>query len=495
MMKKLVATLLALVALTGMNAQGVERPKLVVGLVVDQMRWDYLYHYRHLYGEGGLRRLVDEGFSCENTMINYLPTVTAIGHSSIYTGSVPALHGIAGNNFYEDGRNWSSCEDDNVRTVGSDTKRGQASPHNLLAATIGDELKIATDFKARVYGVAIKDRAAILPAGHAADGAFWWDKKAGNFITSTYYMDRLPQWAERFNKENHTAPDFDLNTSNLGVTMTFKMARAIIDNERLGHGEATDMIAISVSSTDAIGHTYGTRGDENREVFLTLDREMAQFFNYLDDKVGKGNYLLFLSADHGAAHNPNYLNKHKMPGGGWDLKSAKRGIDSLLTAKYGTRGLLRGIMDTRIYLNHHKMDSAGINITEAKTAVVDWLQRDKTLAFAVDCENLGGTTLPAFLRERIANGYHRHRSGDILIGTIPAHIYYNVTDKYIGTTHGVWNPDDSHIPLVFMGWHVKHGSTCAPTFIVDIAPTLSALLHIPRPNAAVGNPINEVINH
>ena len=479
----------ALIALTA-SAQGVERPKIVVGLVVDQMRWDYLYHYRDIYGQGGLRRLVDEGFSCENTMINYLPTVTAIGHTSVYTGSVPALHGIAGNDFIEDGIKKSSCDDNNVETVGSDTKKGHSSPHNLLAATIGDELKLATDFKARVYGVAIKDRAAILPAGHSANGAFWWDKKAGNFVTSTYYMDRLPVWAEEFNKKNHTEPGFELNTSNLGVTMTFKMAQAIIDGEQLGQGEVTDMIAISISSTDAIGHTYGTRGDENREVFLTLDREMASFFTYLDSKFGKGNYLLFLTADHGAAHNPNYLKRHHMPGGGWDKAATKQGIDSLLTAKYGSKGLLRDIVGTRIYLNHERIDSVRGDLREAKTLVVDWLKKDKTLAFAVDYENLENATIPQTLRERIANGYCRHRSGDIIIGTIPGHLYFNVKDDYIGTSHGVWSPDDSHIPLVFMGWHVTHGSTNTPTYIVDIAPTVCSMLHIPWPNATIGNPIN-----
>lgn len=492
MLKKL--SLLActlLIALTA-SAQGVERPKIVVGLVVDQMRWDYLYHYRDSYGEGGLRRLVDEGFSCENTMINYLPTVTAIGHTSVYTGSVPALHGIAGNNFIEDGVNKSSCGDETVQTVGSNTNKGQSSPHNLLAATIGDELKLATDFKARVYGVAIKDRAAILPAGHAANGAFWWDKKAGNFVTSTYYMDRLPQWAVDFNKKNHTEPGFELNTSNEGVGMTFKMACAIIDGENLGQGEVTDMIAISISSTDAIGHTYGTRGKENREVFLTLDRELASFFNYLDKKFGKGNYLLFLTADHGAAHNPNYLKEHNMPGGGWDKASTKRGIDSLLTAKYGCGDILRDIVGTRIYLNHEKIDSVGGNLSEAKTLVVDWLKKDKTLAFAVDYENLENATIPQILRERIANGYNRQRSGDIIIGTIPGQLYFNVKDTYIGTTHGVWSPDDSHIPLVFMGWHVKHGRTNAPTYIVDIAPTVCSMLHIPWPNATIGNPITAV---
>lgn len=494
MFKKFQLTLIAVLIALSATAQGVERPKLVVGLVVDQMRWDYLYHYRDLYGQGGMRRLVDEGFSCENTMINYLPTVTAIGHSSIYTGSVPALHGIAGNNFIEDGRNWSSCEDDDVKSVGSNTKKGQSSPHNLLAATIGDELKLATDFKSRVYGVAIKDRAAILPAGHAADAAYWWDSRAGNFVTSTYYMDRLPQWVEKFNRDNHTEPGFDLNTSNEGVTMTFKMAKAIIENERLGQGDVTDMIAISVSSTDAVGHTYGTRGDENREVFLTLDREMEQFFSYLDKKVGKGNYLLFLSADHGAAHNPNYLKQHKMPAGGWDKATAKRGIDSVLNEKYNQSNLLLDIVGTRIYLNHHKLDSAGIDAKEAKTAVVDWLKKDKTLAFAVDYENLDNTTLPPVLKERIANGYNRMRSGDIIIGTIPGHLYFNVKDTYIGTTHGVWSPDDSHIPLVFMGWNVKPGSTNVPTRIVDIAPTVCAMLHIPHPNAAIGTPIEQVIN-
>ena len=195
-MRKTILSVLLMVALAA--AAQVERPKLIVGLVVDQMRWDYLYRFQDEYGEGGLKRLLREGHSFENTMINYVPTVTAIGHASIYTGSTPALHGICGNNFFIDGKEVYCCGDSTVRGVGSDSKKGQMSPHNLLASTIGDELKLATNFRSRVFGVAIKDRAAILPAGHSADAAYWWDTTVGHFISSSYYMDRLPEWVERF---------------------------------------------------------------------------------------------------------------------------------------------------------------------------------------------------------------------------------------------------------------------------------------------------------
>ena len=198
-MKKNILILL-LLACSFMGHAQVNRPKLVVGIVVDQMRWDYLYYYNKEFVEGGFKRLLAEGYSCENTMIPYIPTVTAIGHSSIYTGSVPALTGILGNSFFINGKNTYCCGDDNVQSVGSSSKEGKMSPRNLLASTIGDELKLATDFKSKVIGVALKDRAAILPAGHSADAAYWWDTSAGHFVTSTYYMDKLPSWAVEFNK-------------------------------------------------------------------------------------------------------------------------------------------------------------------------------------------------------------------------------------------------------------------------------------------------------
>lgn len=256
-MKKVITFLFAAVlALPGFSA--IQRPKLVVGLVVDQMRWDYLYFYYEQYQDGGLRRLVDDGYSFENTMINYVPTVTAIGHSSIYTGSVPALTGIAGNNFWKDGRRTYCCTDTTVASVGSKSREGQMSPCNLIATGIGDVLKIATDYKAKVFGVALKDRAAILPAGHAADAAYWWDTSAGHFISSTYYMNELPQWVKATNKEIGVKPGTDVKTSVQGVAKTFQMAEAVLNNEHLGEDSVTDLLAISISSTDAIGHTFGT---------------------------------------------------------------------------------------------------------------------------------------------------------------------------------------------------------------------------------------------
>ncbi len=351
-MRKIKLTVLLFFSALMLSAQ-TERPKLVVGLVVDQMRWDYLYYYYDKFGEGGLKRLVDEGYSFENTMINYVPTITAIGHSSIYTGSVPALTGITGNAFYVDGQRMYCCEDSTAKTVGSNTKAGMMSPRNMLASTMGDMLKIATDFKSKVIGVALKDRASILPAGHSADAAYWYDEEAGHFITSTYYMNELPKWVKEFNEKNNTKPGFDIKTSNLGVTMTFRMAEAALENENLGSDEVTDLLAVSVSSTDAIGHEYGTRGKENYDVYMQLDKDMAHFFKMLDEKVGRNNYLLFLTADHGAAHNPNFLKSHKIPSGGWESRSVRTKLNEHLKETFKTTSnLVVGISSYKVYLNH-----------------------------------------------------------------------------------------------------------------------------------------------
>ena len=252
-MKNILCTALMLIASLTASAQ-LERPRLVVGLVVDQMRWDYLYYYYNDYGNGGIRRLLKDGFSCENTKIPYVPTVTAIGHASIYTGTTPALHGICGNHFFIDGQRVYCCYDSTVQSVGSNTKYGKMSPRNMLASTIGDELKIATDYQAKVIGVAIKDRAAILPAGHAANAAYWWDKKAEGFISSTFYMQELPQWVQKFNKKHKGFVEGEPIQSPKGVTLTFEMAEAALENEKMGQDDVTDLLTISISSTDGIGH-------------------------------------------------------------------------------------------------------------------------------------------------------------------------------------------------------------------------------------------------
>ena len=474
---------------------GIERPKLIVGVVVDQMRWDYLYYYYDKYEEGGLKRLLNEGFSCENTMISHVPTVTAIGHASIYTGSVPALHGIAGNNFFLNGKNVASVTDTTVNAVGStpDSEYGKYSPCNLLANTIGDQLKLATDFKSKVIGVALKDRAAILPAGHAADAAYWWDTKAGHFITSTYYMQDLPSWVKTFNRNNHTESGFDIKTSNKGVTMTFKMAEEAISKERLGKHEMTDMIAVSISSTDAVGHAYSTRGKENYEVYMQLDKDLAHFLRVLDREVGKDNYLLFLTADHGAVHNGNFLNSHNLPGGGFSTRPTYEALYNGLGKTFGVEGrYVKAIMDCRIYLDHDFIADNGLDLCKVKAEALKILKSDPQFAYVVDYEQVNSSTVPQFLRERIINGYNTHRSGDLMVVLQGGHQHGTVGPDYKGTSHGTWNPDDSHIPLVFMGWNVKHGSTSTPTYMVDIAATVCAMVHIQMPDCCIGNAIQEV---
>lgn len=489
MKKTLLSILLFLVAIIPSTAQ-VERPRLVVGLVVDQMRWDYLYYYYNDYGADGLKRLLDEGFSYENTQINYSPAVTAIGHSSIYTGSVPAFTGIAGNWFWENGQPTYCCADTTVKSVGSDSREGQMSPRKMLGTTIGDELHLATDFHSKVIGVALKDRAAILPAGHSANAAYWWDTSAGHFVSSTFYMNDLPQWVKDFNKANHTKPKFNIKTNDDGVTMTFRMAEAAVDNERLGQTAGqTDMLAISISSTDAIGHEYSTRGPENKSVYLRLDRDVATFLKHLDEEVGKGNYLLFLTADHGASHNYNFLKSHRIPADGWDYDKSVSELNKYLRSQFPsmTSDPVLGEDNYHFFFND-KAYSA-----EEKQKVIDasveYLKQDPQFLYVVDNEKISVSSIPEPIKSRLINGIFRGRSGEITVVTRPQIFGATVSPDYKGTSHGQPMAYDVHIPFVLYGWHVDHGESTKPVNITDIAPTICAMLHIQMPDAAIGNSV------
>lgn len=348
-------------------AAALNRPKLVVGIVVDQMRWDYLYRYYDLYGEGGFKRLLREGYNCENTMINYVPTVTAVGHSSIFTGSVPSIHGIAGNEMMINGKITYCCTDTTVHSIGSKSTAGCMSPRNLLTTTIGDELKTATDFNAKVIGISIKDRASILPAGHSANAAYWIDNSTGTFITSSYYMDKLPEWVSKFNKEYGGHTEKEISYSAYGNLMTEAMAKAAIEGEALGQDSITDMLTVSFSCTDKIGHKYATHSKEIQNIFVDLDKKLADMFSYLDQKIGKGQYLLFLTADHGAANNILMLQKHGIPAEGfWPDKTADE-LDGYLKQKFGVqKKLVKCILNYNVYLNHEAINSLALNLDEVK---------------------------------------------------------------------------------------------------------------------------------
>ncbi len=516
------------------------RPKLVVGIVVDQMRWDYLYKYANRYGSGGFNRLLREGFTCENTQIPYIPTVTAAGHTGIYTGSVPSITGIAGNEFViqATGELLYCTEDHSVKTVGSTSTAGEMSPRNLLSSTITDELKLATNFRSKVIGIALKDRGGILPAGHAADAAYWYDDLTGNWITSTFYMNQLPIWVNNFNNQKiaekyikqdwstlypintyiqstaddntyegklrgETAPVFPHLTSKMingnfsairntpyGNSITLDFAKDALINEKLGKGDQTDFLAISLSSTDYIGHQYGINSIEIEDTYLRLDKDLESFFKTLDATAGKGNYTVFISADHGAAHNPGFLKDHNIPGDLWPGPGVLKNLNTELEKKFSQPNLVLSLGNYQVNFNNLTIEKQNLNEQEIIDFSISYLRKQDGVAYVVDMEKAAFAAIPDFLRTKIINGYNRQRSGAIQIILQPGWFQgYSTT----GTTHGTWNPYDTHIPLVFMGWGIKHGSSNRPTSMADIASTLAALLHIQEPNGNIGSPIEEVL--
>lgn len=487
-MKRLFLSALVIVAALATFAQN--RPKLIVGIAVDQMRWDYLYRYYNLYGDGGFKRLMNEGYDCENTMINYIPAITAVGHTSIYTGSVPSIHGIQGNTFLLDGKMTYCTSDPTVEGVGTKSEAGQMSPRNLLANTIGDELKVATNFKSRVFGVAIKDRAAILPAGHAADAAYWIDGKQSKFVSSTYYMKQLPAWVEKYNKTVSKYTSDQISYSPAGNEVTVEMAKNLIKEEQLGQRGETDMICISFSSTDKIGHKYGTHCQLMQNQFVDLDKRLADFMTFLDSTVGKGQYLLFLSADHGAANNILMNQEHGIPAGGFFYNKELKELNAYLQKKYNTTAdLARYIMSYSVVLDHNAIAKAGLKLRTVRNDVIEYFQDKDYVAYAVNMDRVASATVPSAIKEKMINGYNRKRTGEIQLIMQPGwyEIYGDKIDE--GTTHGEWNPYDAHIPFLMYGWGVKQGKTNHPTHITDIAPTICNLVHIQMPNGCIGNAV------
>lgn len=520
------------------SQQKLERPKLVVGIVVDQMRWDYLYRFYDRYEkEGGFKRLLNNGYSCENTLIPYAPTVTACGHSTIYTGSVPGITGITGNAWWdkEQMRTVYCTEDNTVKTVGSTSSAGQMSPLNLLTTTICDELRLATNFQSKVIGISIKDRGAILPAGHSANAAYWYDPSVGKWITSSYYMPTLPLWVSTFNNLNlvdkylkngwellypantyiqSTADDkpyeskpfgvkfpYDLqkfigkdfskiSATPMGNSLTAEFAKAAVLNEHLGADNITDFLAVSFSSPDYIGHTFGPNSMESEDGFLRLDKEIGSFLDFLDKNIGKGEYTLFLSADHGVAHTPEFMQENKLSAGRVLMNNLVNQLNTLLEEKYKIKKLIVSNYNYQLHLNHPAIDSAKIDTKELTAWVVDYMSKKPGIARVIALSELNSVPLNGAIRKMLNNGYYPKRSGDIQLILSPNYIdAYSTT----GTTHGLWNPYDSHIPLLWYGWGIKAGKTNRETYMTDIAPTIAALLKIQMPNGSVGNVITEVL--
>ena len=521
------------------QSASVPRPKLVVGIMVDQMRWDFLYRFYERYGSGGFKRMLNEGFSAENTYINYLPSVTGAGHSSVYTGSVPAIHGIAGNDFIiqATGKTVYCTEDSTVSTVGSSTvDAGRMSPRNMLTTTMTDELRMATNFRSKVIAIASKDRGSIIPGGHTANAAYWYDGASGNWITSTYYMNALPAWVSDFNAQKYPekylkqdwntlypvntyiqstkddtpyegrfagtdSPTFPVRTSAMasrgfglitstphGSSLTLDLARAAIENEQLGADAVTDFLAISVSSPDYIGHQFGPNSIEVEDTYLRLDRDLATFFTYLDSKVGKGNYTIFLTADHAVQRNANYMRDNKMNAGIFQTSAVMQELNKVLESEFKVKSAVRSFSNYTVNLNYPAIRAGKSNLFDVKKRIIEFLQETEGVAYVVDMDEAQTANIPENYRERIINGYNRERSGVIQIVLKPA---WYPGSAATGATHGTLIPDDTHIPFVLMGWGLKQGKTNASYNMTDIAPTITGLLRIQEPNGNIGRAVTE----
>ena len=523
------------------------QPKLVVGIVVDQMRQEYLYRYESKFGENGFKRLMNEGFMLKNAHYNYVPTETGPGHASIYTGTTPSIHGIVGNDWYDrtSKTNVNCVSDENQKTVGAEAG-GAVSPWRMLSTTITDELKLSTQQRAKVVGVSIKDRGAALPAGHTPDGAYWYDGRNGNMITSTYYKQKLPDWVTKFNGQKladkylnqewntllpvnqyvESAPDdspyegrwkgknkpvFPYNLVELrkqmgefsllamtpfGNNLVADFAKAALLGENLGKDDITDFLAVSFSSTDAVGHAMGPDAVEVEDVYLRLDKTLEEFFTFLDKEVGKGAYTVFLTSDHGVAHVPQYLKDLRIPAGYFRPAYVKATLNEHLQKYFPNKLLLEEVTSDQIYLNQSAFTedpkSSGVDLLVATELITNFLLSTEGVAQVYSTSTLRQvSTSDPGIRGNVVRGFYSKRCGDILFALEPGWLAWG---GVTGSTHGSGYSYDTHIPILFYGNGIKKGSSSQYHAITDIAPTLSVLLKIKFPSGCSGQPITEILD-
>lgn len=506
-------------------------PRLVVGIVVDQMRHDYLHRFNPLFGNDGFRRLLREGYSFDHARFNYQPTVTAVGHATIYTGAIPAIHGIPENNYYDRKQRQVVyvVHDPEVLTIGGAPRAGGASPFRLRSSTITDELKLASP-ASKVIGIALKDRSAVLPAGHRGDAALYFDDQTGNWVTSSWYDDRLPAWVQRWNDDRRSdhyvartwelllprqayamctgdttayerplkgaswpafphqlkANDWkNMTATPFGNTITKDLAKEAIVHEGLGKDAHTDFLCISFSSPDIIGHAFGIHSLELADCYARLDRDLADLFRFLDQQIGMKDVLIFLTSDHGAAPNPLFAEEHQLPGGRLQAEQWLAAANAYLAAHTGVQSLVSAILAQQVYLNDSLLQAAALSPQQVAALTADFLHAQPGVQCVV-APRAGISTCPPLTESHIKNGYVADRSGDVLFALHPGWIDWPYPQ---GTSHLTLHPYDQHMPLIWMGWKVRHGSSDAPVWIMDIAPTLARWLGIPYPSGCVGNPL------
>ena len=514
--------------------------KLVVGIVVDQMRMDYIYRFQSHFGEQGFKRFYNEGFVAKNHHFDYKQTKTGPGHASIATGTPPAINGIIGNDWFDKQRRKERyCVDDqNFLSLGTAKTRGKA-PTALLVSTFADENRLATQMHGKAVSVSLKDRSAILSIGHTANGAYWFSGgDEGNFISSTFYMDALPSWVIDFNASRkidaylttwdtyypisqyvETGPDdspyekrpkgkdtptfpYDLaalspnnggyeilKATPFGNSLVTDFALAAMKGEDLGIGDHADVFMISYSSTDHVGHAFGTNAKELQDTYIRLDLELARLFEALDSQVGKGAYSVFLTSDHGVAPVPNYLIDNKIPAGYFSKKPFVKALKEAVFDAFGVRDIVLDVSNNEIYFDHDRISAARLDVDVISRFATAFIQQQDGIAAAYATSNLIQMDADNPIVERLQKGYNPKRSGDIMYMLLPAYI----ANRTYGTTHGSAFIYDTHVPLLLYGNGIQKGSTFKRTKISDIAPTICALLEVSNPTGVIGSPIGAAL--
>ena len=523
------------------SSSDLDKPKLVVSIVVDQMRFDNLDKYNGSYSDNGFKRLIREGFNLKNNHFNYVPTVTGPGHASISTGSTPKTHGIAGNNWFDKKtRKDVYCTTDlDYENLGGNAYSAKMSPNNLLVETLGDLNRIENDMNSKTISIAIKDRGSILMGGKKANAAYWfYGKDKGEWVSSKYYMQELPDWVNSFNNSGFISTYirewntlYDINSYNesrsddnkfeksfkgdpsvtfpydlnklkdlndgydmlketpFGNSLTTDFAIEAISNEKLGKDQYTDVLTISYSSTDYIGHNFGVDAKETQDAYLRLDLEIERLLNFLDRHVGKNEYTLFLTADHGAAKIPAYLNSIGVKSQNIEEGTVKNILNDVLFKSFGSNQLISKIMNSQIYLNDNTINSLNLNLDIIEKTIINTLSQLDFIDKVYTSNEIINGNFDSGYELLIQNGYNIPRSGDIIFKLKENVISYG--NK--GTTHGSGYSYDTHVPLIFFGKKIVQGESNVKTKITDIAPTIAKLLGLKKLSDSTGEVLDFVI--
>lgn len=543
-MKRYTIIFILFLAYANLSGQGAylppDKPRLVVGIVVEELKYDQLEKFRDRLGENGIKRLINEGTYFKNAGYEYMLTQSAPGHATVSTGAEPSFHGITSDNWYIPLRNELiyCTKDISVNSVGGSFESGLHSPVNLLVSTFSDELEMATNRNAKVFGIGLRESSAIFSAGHAADAAFWFDNTTGTWMSSSYYVSTLPVWVNDFNAMKFSdtylnstwnilkpvkdyadcLPDsnsFELGFNNInyfpydlkkirskskndysllretpfGNSLTSAFAIRLIQNERLGKDDVTDYLSICFSSTDYIGHRFGPSSVEMGDAILRLDEDIKNLLTYLNDSIGKRNVLIYFTAAHGISEIPSALEKNRIPSGYFKQNQALQLLRTYLNAVYGEGDWVKGYSERQVFLNRTLIEDARLSLDDVQMKVARFLVQFTGVEAAYPFSAFEANDFGSGNLRRIINNFSPQRSGDVIVILNPGWVEQG--SDYVTNHNSPWEYD-SHVPLIWYGWTVNKATVTRQVNMTDIAATLSTLCKVPYPNACTGEPMFEL---